>query len=189
MIQTIDRLWAITALFAGAAVIIVSMNWWVMGPGTQSPINGYRFPLFEFNREMRFGNSENLFALASGWREPEASAVWSRGNHAELAFRLPNEGLTTESKLILHLYAFLAPPKLTAQHISVREGEVTLGHAVVTTSDVTLNLSLSGIQLPHNPTPILLQLDLPDTTSPFDAEGHGSHQPTAVGLISLEITR
>jgi hypothetical protein len=186
--ETGSRLRLTVAILAAAAVITLTADWWVIGPGTTFPVNGYRFPLVEFNQEMAFGADANLFALISGWNDPTPTAVWSGENRAELAFRLQGEGPhNDEPTLVLHLLAYLAPPKLTLQRITVWVGTTKLGDAALTTSDSIISLPLKGIPLPRDPAPIMIRLDLPDAISPHDAEGKSDRQPLAVGLVSLKI--
>ena len=183
-----SRIRLTVAILAAAAVITLIADWWVIGPGTTFPVNGYRFPLVEFNQEMAFGDGANLFALISGWNDPTPMAVWSGENRAELAFRLQGEGLhNDEPTLVLHLLAYIAPPKLTSQRITAWVGTTKLGDAALTTFDSIITLPLKGIPLPRDPAPIIIRLDLPDAISPRDAEGKDDRQPLAVGLVSLKI--
>ncbi len=178
------------ALFlVGTAVTIVTDRW-IIGPGTTAPVNGYRFPLFDFNRRVDFGDNGNLFAFVEGWDNPEARAVWSLQNKATIAFRLPDgQPMSDASELRLHLNAYLAPPGPMVQHLSVWMGATELAAAVITTSDAEVTIPLKGVSLPRDPTPIILTFKMPDAVSRHDLEGRGSRQRLSIGLLSLEITR
>jgi hypothetical protein len=82
--ETPSRIWLVAAMVVASATVTATANLWVMGPGTTFQVNGYRFPLFEFNQEISFGNGDNLFAMISGWRDAAPTAAWSSGNQAEL---------------------------------------------------------------------------------------------------------
>jgi len=175
-------------MIATAVAITYAANWWVTGPGTRAPVNGYRYPAFAFNQEMKFTDGDNLFALASGWQEPESWGTWSRSDHAELAFRL-RDGVpvTGASELLLHVHAYLAPPKVTVQHVSIWIGATKLGEAAITTEDARIAIPLTGVTLPEDPAPVVLRFDLPDQTAPPAPPGLNP-LPRAIGLVSLEIT-
>jgi hypothetical protein len=185
------------ALIITATILTVIANWWiVVGPATQFPVNGYRFPLLDFNQAVDFRDDANSSALILGWkdpvgeRDPAGATVWSEQMHATLAFRLPDgPPLTAESSLRLQLRAYLAPPKLATQHISIWEGKNKLAEAVITTSNANIIIPLRDVPLPRDPAPVVLRFDMPDAISPYDLSGSGDDHPLSIGIVSLEVTR
>jgi hypothetical protein len=186
--EAIGRLLLAGAIVLAATTITLTADWWVTGPGTHFPVNGYRFPLIGFNEAMNFRDENNSFALISGWRAPEADATWAEQHQATIAFRIPDgPPLSATSALQLSIEAYLVPPKLPAQHISVWEGETKLGEAVVTTTPASIVIPLKGISLPRNPAPVMLRFEMPDATAPHDLLGSGYDHPQSIGLVSLEV--
>jgi hypothetical protein len=175
VIGALGRITVAGALILVAAALTNGATKWVMGPGTRAPDNPYRYPLFDFNQREGFDNDGNFYALVSGWRIPEPWGVWSNGPRAALTFRLRDgPPLSGESRLILHLKAYLAPPYPPVQHFSVWQDKTKLGEATLVVSDTTITFPLNGVTLPRDPTPVMLQFEIAELS---------------IGLISLEITR
>jgi hypothetical protein len=190
VIGNTGRTWVMSAMLIMATGVTLGIDRWVMGPGTTAPVNGYRFPLFDFNQPVDFGYNTSLFALVEGWNAPEQHGVWAWDRKATIAFRLPAAPPTDDGPTLrLRFGAYLVAPKPTVQRISVWAGPRKLGEAALTASEAEVMFSLKGLSLLRDPAPIMLTFEMPDAIPPLVAEGHGSSLPRSIALLSLEITR
>ena len=181
------------AMAALAAIITGVAEWWATGPGTtplrrEPMVIASVLPLIDFNQQVDFEDGQNATALVWGWSSPEPWGVWTFGDRATIGLRLLGKARQTDNPtLILQVHAFLAPPKVQMQRIVLRLGWLELAEVAVNQSDTEVAMSLKGADLPRDPVPLVLTLDLPDAISPYVALGTGDYRTLAIGIKSLRL--
>lgn len=104
-------------------------------------------------------------SLVQGWSTPEpGSGVWSTGRHAVL--KLPPAPFPSAADIGLTVEAFVAPPALPFQRVTVRAGARTLGEWRLTQGEATTLHLQAPADLRRPDGSLELQLDLPDADSP-----------------------
>jgi hypothetical protein len=124
--------------------------------------------------------------LTAGWAAPETWGVWNDGTEAQLAFDLapiPRTAVSVE----LDVRAFL-PPGLAHQRLTARVAGRTVGALCLDGAHPAARWSIDVPPDLSERRPLVIELELPDATSPAATTGTPDHRQLAIGLAGIRIT-
>lgn len=144
------------------------------------------FPELEIGRTVQFGNggSGHLF-LTRGWSEAEVWGIWSDGDDAEIAFRMPDSART----LRIETLAFL-PPGAEHQRVVINANGVEAMTVMLDKADTNvIELKLTpAIQHAIKDKGLLrLNLQFADAISPMQAGMSSDSRKLAFGLKAITV--
>jgi hypothetical protein len=130
-----------------------------------------------FNRKSR--------QLIKGWAAPESWGTWSEGQEVQIAVRVAPQS----TAIVIDVLAFVMPPRLTQRVIVSIDGVEALSTRLTQVQDNVLEIPLSAAVQDKlkNGQPLILQIHLPDATSPRNLGLNDDARVMGLGLKSLSV--
>ena len=130
-----------------------------------------------FNRKSR--------QLLKGWAAPESWGTWSEGQEVQIAVHVAPQS----TAIVMDVLAFVMPPRLTQRVIVSIDGVEILSTRLTQVQDNALEIPLGTAirDKLKDGQPLILQIHLPDATSPRNLGLNDDARVMGLGLKSLTV--